>query len=441
MIRFVHTADLHFGVENYGRIDPSTGIHTRLLDFHKALSSCVDTALEQDVDFFLFCGDAYKTAHPSPTQQRLLFDCFLRLFRAGIPIVMVVGNHDNPSSFGKSHTLELFGQLPISGFHVISKPERLVLTTKKGPIQIVGIPWPSRSLLALNRTVPSTGPELSAFIGARVAELIRFFAEQCDPEVPAILAGHLTVSSGLFSGSEKRAICGQDPLLLPSQLALEQFAYVALGHLHRYQQVNPGQEPAIVYAGSVERIDFDERAEEKGFCLVEVEVAQAKHTFVPLKTRLFIQIEVRLEGEYNHTEQLLSALRKEPIANAIVKVVYHVPMGVKDRVDTRLLQQACAPALHVVGFFPVHAPLERRVRSTVHVDMDVESALRVYLMSQKQPGDRIERLVYLLRQLEKELDKGLDESNLSQAVEPSIPGLNSPVQILPQGQGSCLPGG
>jgi len=81
MIKFIHTADIHFGMENYGKIDPKTGIHSRLLDFQKALNFCIDVALEKEVDFFLFSGDAYKTANPSPTQQRLLSQCFLRLHK------------------------------------------------------------------------------------------------------------------------------------------------------------------------------------------------------------------------------------------------------------------------------------------------------------------------------------------------------------------------
>ena len=89
MIRFIHTADIHFGVENYGRIDSQTGIHTRLLDFQNCLNHCIDHAIEQKVDFFLFSGDAYKTAHPSPTQQRLLMQCFLRLYKAHIPVIIV----------------------------------------------------------------------------------------------------------------------------------------------------------------------------------------------------------------------------------------------------------------------------------------------------------------------------------------------------------------
>ena len=131
MIRFIHTADIHFGMENYGKIDATTGIHTRLLDFEKALNCCIDRAIAESVDFFLFSGDAYKTHNPSPTQQRLLFKCLLRLYKANIPVVIVIGNHDHPLSFGKAHALDVFGEIPLDGFHVFSKPAKHHCCTQK----------------------------------------------------------------------------------------------------------------------------------------------------------------------------------------------------------------------------------------------------------------------------------------------------------------------
>ena len=71
-VRFFHTADIHFGVENYGRIDPQTGIHTRLLDFERSLARMIHQAIAEDIDLFVFSGDAYKTPYPTPTQQKLL---------------------------------------------------------------------------------------------------------------------------------------------------------------------------------------------------------------------------------------------------------------------------------------------------------------------------------------------------------------------------------
>ena len=252
MIKIVHTADIHFGMENYGKIDPKTGIHSRLLDFEKALNYCITFAIDEKIDLFLFPGDAYKTAHQTPTQQKLLMRCFLRLQQAGIPIVIIVGNHDNPLSFGKANSLEVFGDIPLAGFYVMSKPELLILETKSGPVQIAGIPWPTRNTISINKKHLHKSPdEVTTYISEAVAAIVQDFAQKLDPTIPAVLASHLTVSSGVFSGSEKRAVYGNDPVLMPSQLAVEPFDYVALGHLHRYQNLNKNGYPAIVYSGSI----------------------------------------------------------------------------------------------------------------------------------------------------------------------------------------------
>ena len=70
MIKILHFADLHLGVENYGRLDPQTGLSTRLADFLRCFDFLVDHAAHHDVDLALFAGDAFKTRDPSPTYQR-----------------------------------------------------------------------------------------------------------------------------------------------------------------------------------------------------------------------------------------------------------------------------------------------------------------------------------------------------------------------------------
>ena len=283
-------------MENYGRVDPITGIHSRLLDFAHAFNFCIDYAINNHVDFFIFCGDAYKTAHPSQTQQKLLLAALLRLHKANIPVVIIVGNHDHPLSFGKANALDLFGDLPLEGFYVISKPTTLPLQTKSGLINIVGIPWPTRNTIAISdKYIASNATHITETISKAVAQVISQAAQELDPTVPAILASHMTVSSGIFSGSEKRAIYGSDPVLMPSQLAIPPFDYVALGHLHRYQDLNPHGYPAIVYSGSIERVDFGERKEAKGFCAVTIEEkGKTNHQFIKTPQRPFIQIEVTL---------------------------------------------------------------------------------------------------------------------------------------------------
>lgn len=406
MIKFIHTADIHFGMENYGRIDAKTGIHSRLLDFEKAFNFCVDYAIEQDIDFFLFAGDAYKTAYPSPTHQRLFLQCLLRLYKAKIPIIMVVGNHDNPLSFGKAHALEIFGQLPLDGFHVISKPTAFVLQTKSGPVQIVGIPWPTRNAISLNMQYNgANSQELTQHISNGVGKIISSLAAQLDENLPAVLSGHLTVADGIFSGSEKRAIYGTDPIFLTSQLAIKPFDYVALGHLHRFQNLNKSNQPPVIYSGSIERIDFGERKEDKGFCLVKlISKEKTEYEFIKTPTRPFIQIEVKISDDnLNQTEQIINEISKINIQNAIVKILYHLPIGKKDRVDTQALQQALHSAWYVVGIIPIRAIETKERRANLKIDMDLAKLLSNYFDTKPELQKQKQTLISKALELQQEI--------------------------------------
>jgi len=393
MITFFHAADLHFGIENYGRIDSKTGIHSRLLDFKQSFESCINQAIKENIDFFLFCGDAYKTSYPTPTQQKLLMESLFKLQQAQIPTVMLIGNHDHPLSFGKANTLDLFANLPLDGFFVFSKPGVFKLETKNGPIQIIGVPWPTRNnIISREEHRHKKTSEVTSYIAERVGEIIKHLVSKVDTNIPTILAGHLTVSGGLFSGSERRAVFGSDPLLLLSQLALPNFDYVALGHLHKHQNLNPRGFPFAVYSGSIDRVDFGEKKEKKGYCKVtintkipRVDAIENRSNlrtfleFVPIKARPFIQIEVILKVGENQTQQILDEIEKHNIFDAILKIIYHVPEGKKDKVNLNSVQQACSNAMHLVGIVPIHIPVKRENRGGIKVDMDTISLVEKYL--------------------------------------------------------------
>lgn len=409
-MKFFHAADFHVGVENYGKIDQKTGIHTRLLDFVRAIELMVDQAIEQKIDFFLFCGDAYKTAHPTPTQQKLLVQQMLRLHVAGIPVVIVVGNHDHPLSFGKVHALDVFSYLPVDGFYVFSKPELREIETKSGVVQIVGIPWPVRNfVVSMQAHRFKDHAELTQYISERVGDVLQALSERVDPSKPAVLAGHLTVASGVFSGSEKCAIYGTDPLFLPSQLAIPVFDYVALGHLHKHQNLNSNGRPAVVYAGSIERVDFGERREQKGFCSVTISSdgdgsKQTSYEFVSLSTRPMVQIEVKLDASKDYTAQIVESIAQQSIADALVKVVYHLPPGKQDSVDLNIVTQACSNAAHLVGIFPVHTNAPKERRAALKVDMDFTTTLSRYFESKENLQARKDLLLEKAFMLQQELD-------------------------------------
>lgn len=394
MIRFIHTADIHFGMENYGRIDATSGIHSRLHDFDKAFTMCVNYAIEQQVDFVLFSGDAYKTANPTPTHQKFFLKGLLKLYEHKIPTILILGNHDNPLSYGKAHSLDLFADLPLDGFHVVAKPTIIPLNTKNGPVNIVGIPWPTRNTVTLGaKNIAKSSQQITEYISEAVSRIIQDMASSLDPEIPAVLAAHLTVASGIFSGSEKRAIYGTDPLFMPSQLALSPFDYVALGHLHRYQDLNPNGYPSIIYSGSIERIDFGERKEEKGFCDVTIHAkGTTTHQFVPTPTRPFIQIEAHLSHE-RQTEDLIAQIAAHPIENAVIKILYHLPPDARDTVNLSAVQKACAQAWYIVGVLPVRKIQPRERRAHLDVDTDFKTMLSNYLDTKPELAKRKQILI------------------------------------------------
>ena len=107
----MHFGDVHFGVENYGRFDPQTGLPSRLVDFRQALLQAIQIALDAGVELAVFAGDAYKTRDPNQTHQREFAQCLSKLTGAGVPVVLLAGNHDIPNTKGRANAIEIFGAL------------------------------------------------------------------------------------------------------------------------------------------------------------------------------------------------------------------------------------------------------------------------------------------------------------------------------------------
>ena len=112
-MRILHFSDVHIGVESYGSTDPDTGLSTRLMDFLATFDEVVDFALNNSVDLVLFAGDAYKSRDPSQTHQREFARRIARLSREGVPVFLLVGNHDLPHVASRATALDIFPTLSV----------------------------------------------------------------------------------------------------------------------------------------------------------------------------------------------------------------------------------------------------------------------------------------------------------------------------------------
>lgn len=367
---------------NYSRFDPETGLETRLLDFFKTLDFLVDTAIGEKVDAFIFAGDAYKTRDPNPTQQRGFGERIKKITKAGIPVIMVVGNHDTSNAEGRANTLDIYSALEIDNVWVSRKPEILNISTKSGNLQVITAPWLHRQELKnLGDTLPALYSKLK-------------------PEEPAVLIGHLEVEGSSFGSEKGLAIAGDNTIPL-SLLTNRHLNYVALGHIHKYQVLNP-QNPPVVYAGSPERIDFGEEKEEKGFVLVEINGKKTDFNFYPTPARKFLTIDIKLKvDDQNPTETILEAIKKHDLAEKIVRILIDIPADLNKDIEMDKVKKALSSAYYIAG---ISRNVERKERQILDGTEEVErltplEALKKYFESRKYSPEKIKELEKYAKQV------------------------------------------
>ena len=398
-MRILHFADLHIGVENYGRIDPNTGLSSRLGDFLHTYDELVDYAIDNAIDLVLFAGDAYKSRDPSQTHQREFARRIARLSHAGIPTFLLVGNHDTPNVMAQATALEIFPTLNVQNVTIGGKLQTHTIQTRSGALQIVALPWIKRSdFLATPEARTLTHQQINEYIERMITTAVKLQAEQLDPSIPAVLTGHVTVNRARLA-SEQSMMLGHDHTLLASSLALPQFEYVALGHIHRYQIIQ--ENPHVVYAGSIQRVDFGEEKDDKGFCVIDLNPAMpqgARMTnfeFVKSAARRFLTIDAKLSpGDSDPTETVINAIKAQDLAQAIVRLRIALPAELEPMLLESKIRDALKPAHYIA---PISKDIADRARTRIQDQntrgLTPQDALRLYFQAHNTPEDRAATLM------------------------------------------------
>ncbi len=399
-MKIIHFADLHLGVENYGNINPASGLSTRLEDFLAALDRVVDYALENRADLVLFCGDTYKSREPGQTQQREFARRINRLTTGGIPIFLLAGNHDMSNAIGRATAIEIFDTLAIKKVYVSNSPDIYRIPTSSGTIQLVSLPWLRRSaLLSKEETKDLDFIRINERLQQVLTNIVTANVTKLDPALPAVLAAHVWVS-GAKVGSEAAMTIGQEHTLLLSNIAQPAFDYIALGHLHKHQVLSDS--PPVVYAGSLERLNFSEESDDKGFYVVEIEPdgetgkRRVAFTFQPVKARRFLTINLNIETD--NTDPTAAVLKgimeqKEEVRDAIVRVNIGLPAEIEGHLKDNEIRNALKEAHH----FSITRDIKRETRLRLGTQTAEEitpiDALKAYLESKKVTPERTRTLL------------------------------------------------
>lgn len=402
MIRILHFSDFHLGSDSYGKPDPETGINQRILDFAARLDELIDFAFANSVDVVLFAGDAFKNAHPSPTVQKLLAERIWRLAKGGVRIFLLAGNHDLPRMVANVTAFSVYPALEVAGVTVAERAGVYMVEAGSGEkLQIAAMPHFWRSQLLAQIDKPLAPQEVDAAIDRMVASKVTGLADKLNPNLPAVLTAHCHVTKARVSMAQDLYGVSDFELSL-SSLAHRAFPYVALGHIHKPQALADDWKSGTfaAYSGSLDRVDFGEEGEQKGFYVVDLEDGRlvAEPHFETVAARRFLTVDAAVSSDAP-TESVLAAIGRHELPDAIVRVRIAAPRDLYATIDLPAVRRALEPA-YDARIQPVYEQEEVSIRDPRFGEALSEAqALEEYVRSEKSYAKDADEILRLGRDL------------------------------------------
>jgi len=318
---FLHTGDVHLDATTHGRLNPSTGLNSLWESNFTVLSYLVGEAIARNVNFVVDAGDITDSGRPTQEAMLLLVEAYKPLGEAGIPLVLLDGNHHITGTHPDHRTVihGLAAMLRAHGVTVFiaSKPELLVLPDGT---QVAALPWLSKNrvLAQLGKTdlTPAEGDQA---VTEYALQTLADFADQADPAQPLILASHVTVdhmridavTDGHRRGSETDlAHLFAEPVLPVARLNELPFQYGALSHIHTPQHFGD----RLFYAGSPNRLTFTDMLDTKGGNFVTLDGLTPKVEQVVTPARVMVRVDLADDN----CDQTLSALEPGTLVQVVL---------------------------------------------------------------------------------------------------------------------------
>ena len=317
-MKLAHLSDTHLGLRQL-HYTLEGGRNTREQDVYDAFERAVDKIIELRADAVVHSGDFFDGFHPCNTAVAVAFDQFGRLHEAGIPTVVIAGNHSTPRTASTSHVFGLLNRLGCV-HAVYEEPEVIAI----GDLAVHAIPHcndPERLREWITHAKPSEAHRFNVLVAHLGLDGLG--------HVGASEAGHIALSGETLE-------------------AVADFTYIALGHLHQFDRPRVN----AVYAGSLERITWIDDARRKGLVAVDLgadPLDDAFVTFHPIENRRFLTLpEVDGSRTDNLTAAILAAAARDDIRSAVVKLpIRDVTVEVFGARDRRAIAEAFGDCLHL----------------------------------------------------------------------------------------------
>lgn len=335
--RICHLSDTHLGYSEYGKISPVSGLNQREQDFYDAWNSAIVQILALSPDLVVHAGDLFHTPRPSNRAIRIALEGLQKISRAGIPVVLVSGNHETPRIRSTGSIFESLALFPGVSPSYQSRYEALVIEE----LAIHAIPHCSLS------------EELEA--ASRAITI--------DPRIPQ----HMLVTHGVWTRTESFSMGEFNEQRLPDFTLLfpDTFAYIALGHYHRRVDIAP----RVSYCGASERTSLNQAGYPCGF--LEVDLFSGDRIWHEIAARPMLRLKpvdcrgLRLQEIYDRTAAAAVAMP----GGAIVQLtLQNVEESIYFNLEMRLLEEIFPDAFQLEKVIQIAASRLSSQETSLHFD-------------------------------------------------------------------------
>ncbi len=317
-MKIVHLADTHLGHSAYRKLSEA-GFNQREEDVILAFLDAVDKIIAMKPDVVLHSGDLFDTVRPTNRIVSIGIEQLLRIYNAGIPLILISGNHETPKQLYKGSVYSIFEALPLD--------KKLFNIVYKDKLEVFEFPG-----LTVH-AVPQCTTDLIF-----KAELKKIKLNSGTKNVLMLHAG-VTGMKEFSHGESNELLVDYD------WLDRTKFDYVALGHYHVYSKVGHN----AWFSGSTERMSFNEVGQMKGFLVIDLS-KDAKPELISIKTRPMVEmapIDAAGKDSVVLLEEILEAITKEKPAGKIMRLsIRNIPPHVMNTLDTKKIREAAIDAVH-----------------------------------------------------------------------------------------------
>jgi len=260
-MKLLHTADWHAGRTLHGQ--------SRTPEIRQVLREIAELAQLEAVELILVAGDLFDSKYPTPDAEEAVYEFFLTTAKAGIPSVVIAGNHDSPLRLDAVGRVLRLAEVHVVGeARVAGQGGVLELAVKGELVRIAALPFVSERRIVKVAELKSDPGAWRDRYRQGMRTLINNLTAGFSGDAVNLLMMHTTMEGATLANSEHTFHC-TEAYTVSADLVPEGVNYLALGHIHKPQVVVGLAENQARYAGSIIQLDFGEEGDHKAVYLIE----------------------------------------------------------------------------------------------------------------------------------------------------------------------------